>query len=185
MFELLDYTGTALFFAPIFFILGALARNIRPARLKSALLFAGFLALTIIEGLILRRAQYPKHDSMYIMLVPCVFFLFLFLASFKGKRLKLARDMSLFIYILHPLAIIVLRGAAKLFNCRELLLGSSLIYFLGTLFISAGGGIYSGYLKARVNFIQPKTRPACSSISPWPLAILQKSPARQAGPGWK
>ncbi len=78
MFELFDYTRNGLFFAPIFFILGALARNIRPARLKSALLFAGFLALTIIEGLILRRAQYPKHDSMYIMLVPCVFSFFYF-----------------------------------------------------------------------------------------------------------
>lgn len=181
MFELLDYTRNGLFFAPIFFILGALARNIRPARLKSALLFAGFLALTIIEGLILRRAQYPKHDSMYIMLVPCVFFLFLFLASFKGKRLKLARDMSLFIYILHPLAIIVLRGAAKLFNCRELLLGSSLIYFLGTLFISAAAAYILVILKrALISFSQKPGRHAAASRLGRSLYCKNPPPAGRA-----
>ncbi len=139
MFELFDYTRNGLFFAPIFFIAGASARHINISRIKSALLFILCLALMLLEGLILRQHHMQRHDSMYIMLLPSALFLFAFLKTIRGKRLKTARNASLLIYILHPLAIILLRGIARLFDARELLIDNSLIYFCSVVLISAAG----------------------------------------------
>lgn len=159
MFDLFDYTRNGLFFAPVFFAAGALAGHIRLSRLKSALIACGAFAFMLFEGLILRRVQYQRHDSMYIMLLPCVFFLFILLMDMRGKRPKLLRDMSVFIYILHPLVIIALRGAARLFNFREPLLGNSLIYFVFVAVVSIAAAYILAVIKRWSNLIIKKRPP--------------------------
>ena len=175
MFEIFDYTRNGLFFAPIFFVAGALAQNIRISRLKSALIACGAFALMLFEGLLLHRAQYQRHDSMYIMLVPCVLFLFLLFMSVRGKRFKLLRDMSVYIYILHPMVIIALRGAAKLFNCQELLLSNSLIYFTAVAFVSAAAAYILAVIK-RWYTARTKKLPADQAAKSSPLIFYGQTP---------
>lgn len=99
-----DYTRNGLFFAPDFFLLGALlARQIKRMPLKTCLTgLAVSIALMLIEGLLLHSFNLQRHDSMYFMLLPCMFFLFQSLLFWKGKSLKYLRNLSMFIYLIHP-----------------------------------------------------------------------------------
>ena len=42
----------------------------------------------------------------------------------------MARDLSMYIYILHPLCIVVVRGVADVLKMKELLVEQSLIHYL-------------------------------------------------------
>ena len=63
-----------------------------------------------------------RHDSMYVMLVPCMYFLFQLLTIPKGKTPKGLRSCSMLIYLLHPMTILVARALAKGLNAQAVLL---------------------------------------------------------------
>lgn len=79
LFGVMDYTRNGLFFAPAFLMLGALLAGF-PARRRPRACLAGLgcsLALLFAEAFGLRALGWPRHDSMYLALVPCACFLFL------------------------------------------------------------------------------------------------------------
>lgn len=135
LFQVSDYTRNGIFFAPVFFVLGGfLARSSQRNRIPSLpVSLGGFsvsLALLLTEALLLHNFKVQRHDSMYIFLLPCMYFLFQALLHFRGKRLVWLRTSSLLIYVIHPMMIVILRMLAKLLHLQNLLVENNLVHFL-------------------------------------------------------
>ncbi len=136
VFSFSSYTRNGLFFAPVFFILGAISRREKRYELKTCL--AGMfisLCLMIAEGLLLRAAGVQRHDSMYIMLIPCMLFLFRSLLLWNGKSQRRLRDMSAVVYIVHPISIAFVYKFAALAQLQWLS-GNSIIRYLAVCAVS-------------------------------------------------
>lgn len=142
LFLVTDYTRNGIFFAPVFFILGGYISENRSQLSFGKNLF-GFMAsfmLMLTEALVLHGFKLQRHDSMYIFLLPCMYFLFNLILFFKGKRLAYIRTLSLVIYIMHPLVIVVIRMCSKLLHIQKIIIENSLIYYsvtcLGSIIFS-------------------------------------------------
>lgn len=133
LFQWFDYTRNGLFFAPLFLALGLQVAKARRRGRSIWFNLSGFaiaLGLMVLEGVWLNHWQLPRHDSMYIFLVPAVYFLYqCLLAGEQGKSGVYLRKISLWIYLLHPLAIVLIRGAAKGLNLQYWLVENSLIHY--------------------------------------------------------
>lgn len=135
LFRLFDYTRNGIFFAPVFIVMGGMIGNLsRQRRIKQKVgayvIGLGVSAsLLLAEGLLLHAHQLQRHDSMYLFLIPTMFFLFQFLLSVKGKNRPYLRKLSLYVYVVHPLCIVLIRGAAKVTGQNGLLVENSLIHF--------------------------------------------------------
>ena len=131
-FQVSDYTRNGIFFAPVFFVLGGWIADaqtrIRPA--VSWTMCIVMLLFMLAEGLLLHHFQVQRHDSMYLFLLPCMYFLFQALLSFRGKRHVWLRDVSLLVYSIHPMMIVVIRLAAKVLHLQTLLVENSIVHFL-------------------------------------------------------
>ena len=98
LFHFFDYTRNGLFFTPIFFVMGShLAKKskIMPARnhimmsaRKAFSCFTAAFSLMLAEGLILHSLKLQRHDSMYLMLLPCMYLLFQGLLAMKGAKMQ-------------------------------------------------------------------------------------------------
>jgi serine/alanine racemase len=133
LFQWFDYTRNGLFFAPIFLALGlTVAKRAETAR-SVWFYIIGFvvsLGFMFVEGVLLKHYNMPRHDSMYVFLVPAVYFLFQWLLVGKGRGGGVyLRHISLWLYILHPLAIVLVRGAAKLLDLTAWLVANSLVHY--------------------------------------------------------
>ncbi len=135
IFTIFDYTRNGLFYVPIFLFLGYFLNNKKTDKTKSLYLFIVFYLLMIVEGLILHNFNIQKHDSMYLMLIPTMYFLFSFLINYKGENIKY-RNMATTIYIFHPFFIVVVRFIAKIFNLEEILVYNNLIHYIVVVIIS-------------------------------------------------
>lgn len=132
LFEVTDYTRNGVFFAPVFFVLGGIAAQKRPDNNKKRCLI-GFLfsvVFMLAEGLNLHRLSWQRHDSMYLFLVPCVYFGFRMLTVYRGKRKEKMRTGALIIYILHPMCILVLRLAARITGTQAVFVENNFVHFL-------------------------------------------------------
>ena len=142
LFQVSDYTRNGIFFAPVFFVIGAyMADNSMKKSEKMTVnnKVIGFVISFIFmfaEALMVYNLDFIKHDSMYIMLPICVYFLFGLLLEVKGKRINMLRDISLVIYIIHPMMIVVLRLAARILHLEKLLIENNLIHFIVVLVMS-------------------------------------------------
>lgn len=144
IFQVSDYTRNGFFFAPVFFVLGGyLADNSggRPGRAGNCLGFAVSLLLMSAEAMTLRGMEVQRHDSMYVFLLPVMYFLFRIILSFRGKRLTGIRTLSLVIYIIHPMTIVALRLFAKALHLQELLVENSVAHYLAVCILSTLAGI--------------------------------------------
>ena len=146
-FQICSYTRNGLFFAPLFLTLGAwCARGSRRGvSVHLIMLILSFLLMTA-EAFTLRHFSWQRHDSMYIMLIPVMISLYrllLCLPDTCGKSERCFRSASLWIYILHPAFIIVVRGAAKVLHLTPLLVENSLIHYfaVSALSVCTGFGI--------------------------------------------
>lgn len=140
-FVVFDYTRNGLFFAPIYILLGVkLSRGKQYNSIKKyaiGLLFS--LTLLVMEGLLLNGFSVPKHDSMYLMLLPSMYFLFQILLSWKIRSYHNLRNITMWIYILHPWCIVLVRGIAKLTTMEAMLVNNSIIHFLTVTVLSVLG----------------------------------------------
>lgn len=141
--QLSDYTRNGIFFAPLFMVLGGWIAD-RSAKKTDASLktdiifFAVSLALMFGEAMLLQRDyNAQRNDSMYLFLVPCMYFLFRVLLCFKGKRRREQRSVALIIYIVHPMMIVVVRAAARLLKLWSVFVGNSAVHYLAVSVLSA------------------------------------------------
>lgn len=132
IFQISDYTRNGIFFAPVFFVLGGLIadRRHKIAFGKSVCGFGISLVLMLIEALSLNYFRWQRHDSMYMFLLPCMYFLFHSILHFKGKRIMWLRTSSLIIYIIHPMTIVVIRLFAKLLHLEDLFVDNSFVHYI-------------------------------------------------------
>ena len=146
MFQLFDHTRNGIFFAPVFFLMGGFMadqnqyrRKDTSAGLENALWgFAVSFTLMLGEAMLLRFFGVQRHDSMYVFLLPCMFFLFRSILFFRGKRPPYLKNVSLLIYILHPMVIVLVRMMAKLFHLQGILVDNSVIHYLVVCVLSVG-----------------------------------------------
>lgn len=168
MFNIFSYTRNGIFYAPLFLAMGAGIAHImkteyvrKRKRAEIAACFVISMQLMIIEGLILRCFDMQRHDSMYIALPFCMFFLFQIIIGTKINYAHKPLDYLIFkqgfirykaistwIYILHPMMIVVVRGAAKFLNLEKVFVDNSLIHYIAVCILSvAVSGVASIILK--------------------------------------
>lgn len=196
LFQVVDYTRNGLFFAPLFLMTGAwLARQEISARpgareqvpqpivinklmgrsvnLNFTVCWMGFLLSLVLmsgEGILLHVLNLQRHDSMYVLLWPCLFFLFTGLLCCQGwstaetSRSWHFQAAPLFLYLLHPAMIVVVRGLAKGIGMESLLIENSIMHFLT---VSLSSLIVACGLAAAVSFWSKANRPKenCSHSS--------------------
>ncbi len=132
VFAISSYTRNGIFFAPLFLWMGVLAANGRlelPAK-KAATGFLISMAGMLAEGLLTFGMEWQKHNSMYLMLIPTMFFLFELLLSVELDSFGLVRDLSMCVYMLHPICIILVRGVAGALDMEGLMVKQTLVHYL-------------------------------------------------------
>ncbi len=149
LFRLFDYTRNGIFYAPLFLVMGArIAISGSKPSLKvcmGGLVLSVSLMLT--EGLILHNNALSRHDSMYIFLIPCMYYFFRILLYWQGKEYKNLRTISMIVYIIHPLSIILVRGFAKFLGLGQLLIDNSLFHYLAVCLLSLAIGVVIMFLR--------------------------------------
>lgn len=143
IFQISDYTRNGVFFAPVFFLLGGLIADKRSGMTfgKSICGLGISFGLMLAEALMLHHFHLQRHDSMYLFLLPCMYFLFSAILHFQGKRRADLRTTSLVIYIIHPMMILVIRLAAKLLHLQSLLIENSVVHYLMVCITSVVFGV--------------------------------------------
>lgn len=146
-FQICSHTRNGLFFAPLFLALGAwCAKGSRRGTSAHLAILVLSLLLMTGEAFTLRHFSWQRHDSMYIMLIPVMISLYRLLLSLpcsRGKWGKRFRNASLWVYVLHPAFIIVVRGMAKVLHLMPLLVDNSLVHYfvVSILSVCTGFGI--------------------------------------------
>ncbi len=154
LFELFDYTRNGIFFVPVFFVMGGIIRRRRQSSAaRDAILFSASLLCMTAEGMLLYMYAIPRHTSFYIFLLPCVYYLFALLVRVKGKRISSMRDLTLYVYIIHPLVIVALRVAAGIVGLEWLLVDNSLVHFVC---VTLGSFAAAGIFMALMSRCKPK-----------------------------
>ncbi|PKM49287.1 MAG: alanine racemase [Firmicutes bacterium HGW-Firmicutes-7] len=164
LFELSDYTRNGVFFAPIFFVLGGLiaSKKFCTSLRKNLIGLTVAFFLMLGEGMLLSNINVQRHDSMYIMLIPCMFFLFTSLTFWKGLRTSasLLRTSTLIIYVIHPMMIIAVRMTAKVLGLQTLLIDNSIFHYLA---VSASSVAVSFIILVLRKHIKKKSKQVCLS----------------------
>lgn len=139
LFEITSYTRNGLFYAPAFLFMGAiLHQKKRPESNKyfnSLGLFISTLCM-IAEGFYLHWLDVQRHDSMYITLPICMYFLFRLVLLIRISPNKGLRIISTGIYLIHPMMIIVVRRFAKYTHTEALFIENSIIHYCTVCLLS-------------------------------------------------
>ena len=187
-FSLSSYTRNGIFFAPLFLALGVWCG--RDSRHGAAVHLTSFVLSFLLmtgEAFTLRHLSWQRHDSMYLMLVPVMLSLYrtlLCLSGFSKSPAKYLRSMALWIYILHPLLLIAVRGGAKVLHLTPLLVDNSLIHYIAVAALSTGAGFCMALLPLQSVraffdslFSHKRKQPAPMGRS-FPAASFARSPQR-------
>lgn len=132
VFKVTSFTRNGIFYAPVFLVLGMVLRKVKcNMQFKSKVIFFVIsMSLMLMEGLLLHYFDIQRHTSMYIFLLPSMFFFFQILLDIKGNRYKDLRNISMYIYIIHPAFIIAVRMFAKVFGSMSVLIDNSMLNYL-------------------------------------------------------
>ena len=106
------------------------------------------MALMTAEGFYVRIQGWPRHDSMYLSLPLCMVFLFSLLLEENRGEDRRARRFSALVYLLHPLSIILVRGAAEAAGMRSLFVENSLGHFCAVLAATSVLALAAGGLRS-------------------------------------
>lgn len=139
LFSIFTYTRNGLFFAPFFLWLGAVCNknNYKP---MPGLTIS--LMCLVMEGLFTRHMGYQRFNSMYVSLIPVMWFLFMALQQWKGRQLRHAGDMSLIVYVIHPLVILGLRLVSKVIPSTGMVVHNSVFLFIATTVLSFAFAVF-------------------------------------------
>ncbi|MBD5393346.1 MAG: serine racemase VanT catalytic subunit [Lachnospiraceae bacterium] len=149
-FQIFSYTRNGIFFAPVFLVLGAMISR-KEAPKKNAVyggLVLSFLLITA-EAFTLRYFDLQRHDSMYIALIPVMIFLYEILLQGKKRSSAFLRNLTTWIYILHPIMIIVVRGVGKALHLTVILVDNSLIHYIAVTGLSVLAALLITYFNGR------------------------------------
>lgn len=149
-FEFFSFTRNGLFYAPVFLCMGGMAKSKKLGKISvNSVGLVVSLSLMVFEGYMLQRNYFSRHSSMYIALLPCMFFLFNLLLIQRARGSVLLRNVSMWVFILHPLFIIVVRGLARGVGLTHLLVENSVVHFFAVCVLSVGGSVFCAVVYAR------------------------------------
>ena len=141
-----SFTRNGLFFAPMFLLLGsvlgektcfALAEKSSPIGVFIAIpCFVMSLAMLISERLLLKEITFSPNDNMFISLVPCTIFLLLILSAIRLKPRPILRQISMWIYIVHPIIIDLINRITNGFDETTGMLGEDALRVIFSASIS-------------------------------------------------
>lgn len=170
MFTCFSYTRNGIFMAPLFLLLGRLFREqekkgkLNKNKEKELILFLCSFVLMIQEALLLHNTDWQRHDSMYLFLPLCSYHLFAFLRCVNERDLPSERSGKradslwlkgpMYIYFLHPLVIILVRGCAKVIKMPALVECSPLYY----LCVCAGSFCATAFLCLLQDMVKRKRK---------------------------
>ncbi len=158
IFKIFDYTRNGIFYMPIFLYMGYYLKihNTKQNRKKDLLFTILFLVLMLIEGFIVYHFNLMKHTSMYIMLIPLMFYLFR-LINTNNKTNKDLRYLSLLIYIIHPFFIVIIHFLSNILNLKIITQNSIINYILVSLMTLTSGVILTKIKKyIKINKLKNK-----------------------------
>lgn len=137
-FHLYSYTRNGLFYTPVFLVMGAWFGHSSQlcTRKTSAICFSVSMVSMAAEGLTVHYFSLQRHDSMYLALLPSMFFLFQLVLSWSITSAQYLRTVSIWIYLVHPFMIIVVRAVAKISGLSNILVENSLLHYLAVCALS-------------------------------------------------
>lgn len=160
LFLLFSYTRNGIFYTPLFLALGAELKQIGSRKNHRFFLFGTAVSMSLMlwEGILLHNKNVSRHDSMYLMLPCCMVFLFLFLISWSIPPKSSLRKISTWIYLIHPMMILFVRGSAKLLHVEKLFINNSLLHYVS---VCAGSFLFA-LLAERLSLVlrRPKEKKA-------------------------
>lgn len=161
VFAVSSHTRNGIFFAPVFILLGALIAvyRIRMPKINCRMGLAVSLICLLAEGYFTYRLKLQKHNSMYLFLLPAMFFLFELLLSVKGRAPGWIRNGSMLLYVIHPAAIVVWRGAVKALKLPSFFMDNSFIKYFAVCLLSVAAVCLLQFLAA---LLLPQGRPGFS-----------------------
>lgn len=156
LFTVSSYTRNGIFYAPLFLMLGMMIREKsgergricrnpersgtegrnKKAETDRAPVYglrAGLCCSTVLllaEGYLTYSYGLQRHNSMYLFLIPVMYFLFRLLLTVPGNAPGWTRDVSMLVYIMHPAVLIALRGFAGAAGLTGLLVDNTFMQFL-------------------------------------------------------
>lgn len=166
-FTIFSYTRNGLFLAPLFLVMGMWAARAHEEEEQGDIslptcctgLALSFLMMTV-EGFLLRHFQLQRHDSMYLSLIPVMYFLYQLLLWFRVESKKGFRTAAMWIYILHPAFIVVVRGLARPLHLTELLVENNLVHYFAVAVLSTAAAFFVTFLQGKVNLSRLLSPPA-------------------------
>ena len=142
-FQLSEYTRNGIFFAPLFIFLGTVIYKLH--RQQALYLVFGCFAAMLGESLLLHYLDVQKHDSMYLFLPGLLYGMFYLLIQRRGEHKKYIGQVSLLIYLVHPMVIIVLHFITAKIGVLNFATRYSFWHFLIVLVVSTLLSIGSVY----------------------------------------
>ncbi len=111
IFNIFTYTRNGIFYVPLFLYLGYFIKSqsyrIKKKHLYTILMLSFFFFIS--EGFFIKYNNLAKHTSMYLSLIPLMFFLFTLLKDQDNKKNDAINNFTTYLYILHPLFIVAIR----------------------------------------------------------------------------
>ena len=138
MFQVFSYTRNGIFYTPVFLAMGA-GLKIKNSSCPTVGIAAGFIistALLFWEGMTLHYLGVQRHNSMYMALLPTMYFLFQMILSLDISPKRSLRTISVWVYIIHPLFIILLRVMEKFTHTEQIFIANSIMHYLMVCFLS-------------------------------------------------
>lgn len=200
IFKISSYTRNGLFFAPLFLVMGMWAgEKAREQELREApegepvtdrqellsdcmgLVFSFFIMSG--EAFLLRFFECQRHDSMYLMLIPTMYFLYQCLSAPHMACSRAFRTAATWIYILHPGIIVIVRGAAKPLKMTELLVENSLVHYLCVTLLSVMAGYLIAFIQSQFAFRTDRKKREVKIAEICDLLEMEEQAARSAEAG--
>jgi serine/alanine racemase len=129
------YTKNGLFFAPVFIYMGYWLRN-RPINQSCGTLFIFSFAGMIIESLLLQHFTAAHSYSMYLFLLPSMYYLFQMLKDSSENVSQETCSICTLSYLLYPYVILLINSFSNTAGINYLLKDNHLILFLLTVFLT-------------------------------------------------
>lgn len=136
IFNIFDYTRNGLFYTPIFLYIGYLFKvnKYKLSNKQNILFILLFVILLTIEGTLLYYFKIPRHTFMYIFLIPLSFFIFSYVINNLGESNKSLRNISSWVYILHPFFIAIYHFVSERIDC--FFFDNSLVNYISVVFVT-------------------------------------------------
>lgn len=153
LFSVFSHTRNGLFLAPLFLLLGARAGEGKQTAHRwpwLACFVVSFAGMTA-EAFWLRAQGWQRHDSMYVFLPVVMLCLYRLLLTLRVQTPAAARFRvaSMWIYLVHPAVIVLVRGMAKLHPALHILADHALLHYVLVSLLSVAIGLVAAGRKGR------------------------------------